>query len=365
MRLRFVFPFLLLFASSAAADDEVSTQARNLHTSSFVMDLHTDTLLIIEGLGYDFGERHWPPFGFMPWMGHVDIPRAREGGLDAMFLGIVANPLWGDGREQVRKTLRVAHEQVLQRYGGQIELARTADDFPRIAAKGKIAVQFLLEGAHGLGATAGAEDFLDEMYAQGVRVVGLAHFTNNDYAASSASGDPDRPGLSEAGKRALRHMNDIGMAVDLAHAHPESFREAAAMSKAPVIVSHTGVAAKKDVFRNLQDWQIKAVAKTGGVIGVMFAPQWLSTDLHPPTQTIVDHMLHIKKLVGAKYIALGSDYDGFIWMPKGMWDVTDLPKLTDAMLASGFTPEEVKGILGENILRVLREIEAKAIRRPQ
>jgi membrane dipeptidase len=351
--------------SSANADSDVPAAVQKLHEESFVMDLHTDTLLIIEHLGYDFGERHWAPLGFMPWMGHVDIPRAREGGLDAMFMGIVANPFWGDGREQVRKSIRTAHQQVLQRYPDKVELARTADDLERITKEGKIAVQFLLEGAHGLGAPEGVEAFLDELYGQGLRVMGLAHFTDNEYAASSASSDPERPGLSEAGRRVIRHMNDMGIAVDLAHAHPQSFHEAIAISRAPVIVSHTGIKAQKNVFRNIDDAQIKAVAKTGGVIGVMYAPTWLSANLNPPIETVIEHMLHVKKLVGARHLALGSDYDGFIWLPKGMWDVTDQPKLTAAMVEAGFTAEEVRGILGENILRVMREVEQRATKRPQ
>lgn len=348
-------------AESRPPTEGVSKQAADLHYGSFVMDLHTDTLLIIEALGYDFGKQHWPPLGFMPWMGHVDIPRAEQGGMRAMFLGIVANPFWGDGQAQVRETMRVAHAEVLERYRDKVELAWTAADFKRINAEGKIAVQFLLEGAHGLGDDPAATNaFLDEMYAQGLRVVGLAHFTNNPYAASSASSHPDRPGLSPGGRALVKHMNEIGLAIDLAHVHPDSFREAVTLSTAPVIVSHTGVAARKNVFRNLQDWEIKAVAKTGGVIGVMYAPTWLGSDLHPPISEVVAHMRHIKDLVGAKHIALGSDFDGFIWLPKGMWDVRDLPKLTQAMLDGGFTPDEVRGILGENTLRVLGEIEARA-----
>lgn len=360
----FVLLSILTFAPAHATAGDVSAKANALHHQSFVMDLHTDTLLIIEHLGYDFGKKHWAPLGFMPWMGHVDLPRAREGGLNAMFLGIVANPFWGDGRAQVRETLRVAHENVLQRYPDEVELARTADDFERISKEGKVAVQFLLEGAHGLGDPEGVEDFLDELYEKGLRAMGLAHFTDNVYAASSASSNPEHPGLSEAGRRVIRHLNDLGIALDLAHAHPQSFHEAIAVSRAPVIVSHTGIKAKKNVFRNIDDAQIKAVARTGGVIGIMYAPTWLSSNLYPPIETIVDHMLHVKKLVGARHLALGSDYDGFIWLPKGMWDVTDQPKLTAAMLAAGFTEAEVRGILGENILRVLREVEQKARRRP-
>lgn len=360
----------LVIATGATADDArplpagVSKQAADLHYGSFVMDLHTDTLLIIEALGYDFGKQHWPPLGFMPWMGHVDIPRAEQGGMRAMFLGVVANPFWGDGPAQVRKTMQVARREVLERYKDKVELAWTAADFKRINGEGKIAVQFLLEGAHGLGEDpARTRPFLDEMYAQGLRVVGLSHFTDNPYAASSASSSPDHPGLSAGGRAVVKHMNAIGMAVDLAHVHPDSFREAVTLSTAPVLISHTGIAARKNVFRNIQDWQIRAVAKTGGVIGVMYAPTWLGSDLHPPLSEVVAHMRHIKRLVGAKHIALGSDFDGFIWLPKGMWDVRDLPKLTQAMLDGGFTPEEVRGILGENTLRVLAEVEAKATTR--
>ena len=96
----------------------------------------------------------------------------------------------------------------------------------------------------------------------------------------------------------------------------------------------------------------------------MYAPAWLSSDMRPPLSLVVDHMRHIKQLVGAQYIGLGSDFDGFIWLPKEMWDVRDLPKLTAAMAAGGFSEAEIRGILGENTLRVLREIERRATKRP-
>ena len=208
-----------------------------------------------------------PPLGFMPWMGHVDLPRARQGGLDAMLLGIVVNPVWGDGDTQVRRWVARAQEQLLQPYRDQVELAWSAEDISAIVARGRMPVQFLVEGAHGLGTdTTQALDNLDSLYAVGVRVLGLAHFTNNEYAASSAASRPQSPGLTAAGKSVVRRMNQIGMAIDLAHVHPESFRDTVALTTAPVIVSHTGIAALKPTFRNLQDWQIKAVAQTGGVI---------------------------------------------------------------------------------------------------
>jgi membrane dipeptidase len=351
-------------APAHAADPGARARAEALMQQSFVMDLHTDTLLLIEHLGYDFGAKHHAPFGFMPWMGHVDLPRAREGKLKAMFMGVVANPLWGDGRAQIRETLRVAHAEVLDKYPDQIALAWSADDFTRTTDQGKIAVQFLVEGAHGLGENAGeALPFLDEIYAQGVRVLGLAHFTDNHFAASSAQRGSATQGLSADGRAVIRRMNELGMAVDLAHVSHAGFMEAVTLSTAPVIVSHTGVAALKNVFRNVSDEEIRAVAKTGGVIGVMYAPTWLSTDLNPPVSIVVDHMRHIKQLVGARHIALGSDFDGFIWLPKEMWDVRDLPTLTAAMAAGGFSEAEIRGILGENILRTLRVIESRATRR--
>ena len=371
--MRHVLPLLLAVAAAftalprcaRAGEPVVTPEIAKFHQDSFVMDLHTDTLLIIESLGYDFGKRHWAPWGFMPWMGHVDLPRAREGGLDAMFMGLVANPLWGDGRAQIRETLKFGHDNVLNRYPDQIELAWNAADLTDITHHGKIAVQFLLEGGHGLGKNAAeALPFLDELYQSGVRVIGLAHFSNNAFAASSASSNPENPHLTADGVAVIKRMNEMGIAIDLAHVHPDSFREIVNLSTSPVIVSHTGVAANKAVFRNVEDWQIKAVAKSGGVIGIMYAPHWLSSDMNTPIQTVVAHMKHVKDLVGAQYLALGSDYDGFIWLPSGMRDVTDQPKLTAAMLEGGFTRDEVKGILGENIVRVMKEIERRATKRP-
>ena len=351
---------LVTTLSACDAPIEVSPHAAELHRNALVFDAHTDTLLLSYFRGYDLGQAHWPPLGFMPWMGHVDLPRAREGGLDAMWLGIVVNPVWGDGGEQVRRWIARAQNNLLKPYRDQVELAWSADDISAISAQGRIPVQFLIEGAHGLGTdTTQALGNLDEFYGLGVRAIGLAHFTNNEYAASSAASHPHTPGLTAAGKAVVRRMNALGMAIDLAHVHPESFRDTVALSTAPVIVSHTGIAALKPTFRNLQDWQIKAVAQTGGVIGVMFACQWLNEEIYPPLDAVVDSMEYLKKMVGAQHVAIGSDFDGFIWTPRGMRDVRDLPKLTELMVRRGFTDDEIRGILGGNLLRVLREIESQ------
>ncbi len=340
-----------------AADKE---RVQQIHFNSFVFDLHVDTSLIIEAYGYDFGKKHWAPFGYMPWMGHVDLPRAKEGGLDGMFMGLVANPLWGDGPTQIRETLEVMRERVLMRFPDKIGLAATINDIDPIHNQGRMPIQFLVEGAHALGEnTDNALDILDEFYQKGVRVLGLSHFTDNPYTASSASSSPDEPRLTAAGRRVIKRMNQIGMLVDLAHVHPISFRDVVKTSRAPVIVSHTGVAAVHDSFRNLVDWQIKAVAASGGVIGVMFAPHWLSHNMYPSIDVIVKHMLHIRDLVGVDFLAMGSDFDGFIWLPRKMWDVRDLPLLTQAMARAGFSELEIRKVLGLNILRVIRKVESQ------
>ena len=163
----------------------------------------------------------------------------------------------------------------------------------------------------------------------------------------------DTQGLTRFGKDVIAAMNEHGMIVDLAHLNRKGFFEALELSTTPPIVSHTGVAGVLEHWRNIDDEQIRAVADRGGVVGVIFAPKFLGGD---DLAAVCDHLAHIVKVGGEDVPALGSDYDGMVKPPRGLEDVSDLPKLTAALLDRGISRAAVKKLLGENALRVLADV---------
>lgn len=163
-------------------------------------------------------------------------------------------------------------------------------------------------------------------------------------------------GLSEFGKTVIRTMDTLGMIIDVSHVGIKTVQDILATSKNPVIASHSGARALNDHYRNLTDAQIRSIAQKGGVIGVVFYPIFLSSTGTATIDTVIRHIDYIKNLVGIDYIAIGSDFDGIEVTPVGLEDVSHLPNLTLALLGHGYTPADVRKILGGNFLRVLNAI---------
>lgn len=310
--------------------------------------------MVVKFMGYDFGERHRAPPWFFPWMLHTDLPRMQEGGLNGMFFGIVVNPRSKNPTASVERQIHFITTQIAERYPDKIVRAETLNDFVQAQRDGKLAFWLSLEGAHELG---GNLDKLEDWYKRGVRSITLAHFTNNEFAASSADAAADPAGLTDLGRRLICECNRLGIVIDIAHTHPVSFYQTLQLSKAPVIVSHTGVARIEKVFRNLTDEQIRAVAKNRGVIGLMFAGFWLNSKRWANMDDLLAHMNVVREVGGDDVLAIGSDFDGFIWTPRGMADVADLPVLTQTLLDAGYSEATLRKLWGENVIRVLRDVE--------
>jgi membrane dipeptidase len=325
--------------------------AEEIHSQSLVVDLHADTPMWMT-LGYDVGVRHEPPFPHNAWGFHVDLPRAREGGLDAQFFGLVSPP-WRLLRPATVVGWQLdALERAERRYPDRLLLASTAAEVRRARAEGKLAGLRGIEGAHALeGDLSRAAHFA----GRGVVYVGLLHFHENQAGRPAhGRGVDDSQGLTSHGRELVDELNRLRVMVDLTHVNRKGFLEAARRSRAPVLVSHTTILGAHRHWRGIDDEQIRAVADTGGCVGVMFASEFLGGGRG--VEDVCRHVEHLLDVGGEGVPALGSDFDGMITPAAGLPDVTGLPGLTETLHRRGLTERQLEKLLGENALRVLEEV---------
>jgi len=372
--------------------DSVSDKARSLHFSSIVLDTHDDTTQRFFTKDFDIGKRN--PGG------HIDIPRMREGGMNAIFFSI-----WIDGRimgpPAVQKALDqidAVHENV-RKYSKDLVVCRTAAEVRAARKQGKIAALMGVEGGHMIGNDIRVLRMFGDL---GVRYITLSHFYNDEWADSSTD-KPAHNGLTDFGKDIVREMNRQGIMVDISHVSDKTFYDALEVSKAPLIASHSSCRALCNHPRDMSDDMIKALAAKGGVIQINYeksfidqaykdASEKLSGGVvamfdqlkkecaddqecfgrkmaeqeklataegklpHVSWERIVDHIDHVVKLVGPEHVGLGSDFDGAS-MPDGMEDCSRLPKITEALLRKGYKEDDIRKILGGNTLRVMEQSE--------
>lgn len=327
-----------------------SDAARTLHTEFPPIDLHADTLMWTRWMRYRMCRlnKAWLPRS--AWFGHVDIPRLQSAGAGGQFFGLVSLPVF------FRRPYHAVHCQIdrlvtlCRDNPDRIVLALSAEDAENAKREGKIAAFLGLEGAHAL---VGDLHNLETLADRGVRYLGMSHFSANKACfPEKGFGTRHDRGLSEFGKTLLRRCESLGVIVDLAHMNRKGFLESCAMVTKSVIVSHTGVSGAFPHWRNIDDAQIRAVADTGGVIGIMFVPKFLGGGL----EAVVRHMQHVIDLVGDEHVALGSDYDGMVVPVPELADVSMLPNLTDAMIDAGWSSERIGRVLRGNVVRVLRDV---------
>lgn len=331
----------------------ISQAALALHRSSIVLDLHADTLIPMRVVGYTIARRHRPGIPGTVGFFHCDLPRMRQGGVTAQFFGLVTFPYPEGGcasscMDQITR-LRLACEEN-QRH---LFMATTVLGVRRAKEEGRIAALLGVEGGHNLEDEI---DHVDRFFVAGVRYLGLAHFTRNRLCAPSGGrGADSQASLTDFGRAVVDRMNRLGMMVDLAHVGRRAFLEAARLSTRPVIVSHTGIHAVFPHWRNIDDEQVRSVADQDGVVGIIFARRYLSLQRSCGLEAFAHHLEYVRRLVGARYLALGSDFDGAVVPVCGLEDVSCLPRITQTLLDRGWTEEEIRGILGENVLRVMGE----------
>lgn len=374
------------------AEDPLWERALRVHFDAIVMDGHVDTPTHMLDRGLDFGVRHPTRHDH----GHVDLPKMIEGGLDAPFFAIYVARSYGEGPRataRARAMIRELKRQVEALDG--IEMAYSAADVLRITRAGRKAALMGLEGGHALQ---GSKEVLRELAAEGIRYVGLTHTNTNSWADSSQ--DAERHGgLTDLGRELVLEMNRLGVLVDLSHASDATFFDAVAVSRAPVIFSHSSMRALVDNPRNVSDEMLRALAANGGVVMINFFDPTVNGHLtqevmdaaHRRVRTqyggdlrmiwravaderaarglgkatvadVVDHIEHAIRVAGIDHVGLGSDFDGVFSLPTGLEDATRLPFITYELMRRGYSDEDVRKILGGNTLRVLAEAEAVARR---
>ena len=380
-------------AAGLSFEKEISREALDLHYSSFVADAHCDTLSRCTPRNIDFG-RNLPA-------GHIDLRKLKSGGVNLQVFAAFVHPSqrYRGFFEPVNRMLDKL-EGTAARYPDQLSLVRNADDLKRLRENGRIGAVAAIEGLHLIE---GRVDNLRHFYRRGVRVVTLTWNNSNEYAVSSLDDAMRgvRGGLTDRGVDIIKEMNSLGITIDLSHCASDTLRDALRVSSTPPLVSHSCCRHISDIFRNLSDEEIRAVADARGVIGVNYYPMFLENEYQRmyfelweernakyrkintrfgyrsaeakrrkkqlqseledklpkvPYTRIVDHMEHIINTGGEDAVGLGSDFDGIPDTPLGFENVSKLPLLTQEMLRRGWSEKRIRKILGENMLRLFSSI---------
>lgn len=331
-----------------------SLDALRLTRASDLVDLHVDTFIPARLWGYDPLVRHrGGPLGRF-FFGHLDVPRMLDGGLDGAMWSITTNPARrAAARWRVFLRNLAALRALIARSRGRLAEVRTAAGYRAARARGAHACLLAIQG---LNAVEAAPEGVLSLPDDGVVRATLVHLTNAVYGATSSplgAGRRDKD-LTAAGREAIAQLNARRIFVDLAHIHERGFWGAVAVHdrSQPLLVTHTGVAGVRPHWRNLTDAQIKAVADTGGTIGIIFSAQFLRRPDGPrDAGMVVEHVLHVMRVAGEDFVSLGSDFDGAITPPPDLAGADRYPRLVQLLLERGITEPQVAKILGGNFLR--------------
>jgi membrane dipeptidase len=377
------------------------TDPTAVHNSAIVIDTHADT-------PQRFVDEHW---NFTDQLdgGMLNYSSAKKGRLDAQFFSIWVDPGQYSADESACRTLSLIDATIdqVRRAPDKLQLCTSPDDILGAHKQGKFAVLIGIEGGHSI------EDsltLLRNYYRLGVRYMTLTWSNTNNWADSS--GDIDDPtvshhnGLTAFGREVIHEMNHLGMMVDISHAADKTFWDVISTTRAPIIASHSSARALTHAARNLTDEMLSAMNENNGVVMVNFFPafideKWRQTwtaqkperrKAHDameadfkakglpvpyyasnkidrefalkigraPFESLIDHFDYIIKVAGINHVGIGTDFDGIPIPPDGIDSAADLPKVTAALMARGYTAEDMKKLLGGNLLRVFREVQDAA-----
>ncbi len=312
---------------------------------------------------------------------HTDVPRLREGGVGGQFWSVyVSTDITGAAAVQAAMEQIDVVYNMVRAYPETFRLALTAAEVEQAFSDGRIASLIGLEGGHSIGGSLAA---LRMFHRLGARYMTLTHNRNTPWA-DSCTDEPVSNGLSAFGKEVVREMNRLGMMVDLSHVSADVMGDALDASEAPVIFSHSSARALASHVRNVPDDVLARMPGNGGVVMVTFVPAFVSQRVYDyelareaagdslaaweksnprPAATlshVADHIDHLRAVAGIDHVGIGGDFDGVAHVPEGLEDVSKYHALTAELLRRGYRDEEVEKILGRNVLRVMRDVEAVA-----
>jgi membrane dipeptidase len=377
---KLVFVVLACACSSAKPAVVVSPQDRKLHDDAVVVDMHASTTEAMFYESYDLFALHADR--------HVDLPRMRQGGLDAEVFTVFVHPESVDLTEFFNTALKQIDflQQIARNSGGEIAFARNAGEVQENAGKGVISMLIGVCGGHML-LPGNDEEQLKHLKAfadRGVRYMTLSWSSSSPIGGSTAQ--QQQEGLTAFGKRAIPEMERLGIVPDLSHASEPLFWDVIRIAKKPILLTNSGARALSDHPRNASDQMLEAVGKNGGAVCVDFSRTYLDTKFRRATQqllqktkamhasekvalyekekvpdvplsTLIDHIEHLAKVAGYDHVCLGSGFDEAPMMPNGLEDASKLPAITALLRQRGWTEQNIRKLLGENALRVLQAAE--------
>jgi membrane dipeptidase len=334
----------------------ISKEAVELYLASEVIDLHVDSFIWHRLLGRDITRRHGRGIFGGRFFGQADLPRLREAEVGGATWVITTNPL-REGPDRVETLLRNVDElqRVFDGAREEVAIVRTVSEYEAARRENKHAAFVGIQGGNAL---ASEPEALDRLPKGLLLRITLVHLTSSELGGTSSPLGADE-GIGRAGAEFVERLDERRIFVDLAHAGERSFWDAVDVHdmSLPLIVTHTGVSGVHPHWRNLDDEQLRAIARSGGVVGIMYhAPFLGDRPWAGRAETVVRHLEHVRDVGGDDAPALGSDWDGAIITPRDMPTCLELPRLVEAMLRRGWKPESVTKALGGNFLRVLREM---------
>jgi len=394
-----LMPLMTLAQSTDYGPATITPEARAIHESALIIDTHADTPQRFLDEHFDLST------DTSTHDGHIDFGKIKAGNLGAEFFSIWVEPT---GNPQFAHRTLALIDSVYQQaaaHPDKMVMAFTADDIIAAHRNGKFAALMGIEGGHSI-----ENDIrlLRDYYRLGVRYMTLSWSNSNEWAESSGTvkvpGVTPPRGLSDYGKQVVLEMNRLGMMVDISHVSDQTFYDTIATTHAPVIASHSSARALTNHARNMTDEMLRAVAKNGGVVQVNYfsafidenyrkafeatskerdaavaaidaqyknadsatryrmhdnaEKEWADRIPRPPFSSLINHIDHVAKVAGVDHVGLGSDFDGVSTLPQGIDSTADLPKITQALLDRGYSREQIHKVLGGNLLRVMREVEA-------
>jgi membrane dipeptidase len=336
----------------------VSREAVDLHLASDVIDLHVDSFIWTRVLGSDLRRRHGHGLLGARFYSQVDFPRVREAQLSGATWVITTQPLRRASRradvflENLRRL-----QGILESVPEDFAVVRNVAEYRRARAAGRHGAFLGIQGGNALDRDASSLDLIPDDLV--VRVT-LVHLSTSSLGTTSAPyGSRSGEGLTVAGCEYVQRLEAKRILVDLAHVNRAGFFDAVRVHDRtkPLLVSHTGVAGVHRHWRNLDDEQLRAVAESGGTVGIMYHAPFLGDPwAGGRAETVVRHLAHVVETIGEDHASLGSDWDGAINPPRDMPTVLELPRLVDLMLRRGWSHERVAKILGGNFLRVVAAV---------